>query len=227
MKTILITGANRGIGLEMAKQYLALGWQVIACCRNPRKATELSQLAQERLRIVKLDVAKPAQIQKLSEQLQNESIDILINNAGICGPSQESHEAVDPTEWLEVLQVNTIAPQLISQKLISQLARGQVKIIVNISSIYGSIEKNDGSHFFVYRSAKSALNSITKCLAKSLEKEGIAVIAIHPGSVKTDMNPSGRISPSESVEGIRKVLEKITLKDTGLFFSNQNERLPW
>lgn len=216
MKTVLITGASRGIGLELALQYFSEGWKVIACSRRPKDIPGFISL--------KLDVTNEKDIQNLAKYLQNESIDLLINNAGISGPSNEEANRED---WLETFKVNTIAPVQIAHALLPQLEKGELKIIANISSVYGSIELNNRNDYYIHRSSKAALNAVTKCLANELREKEIIAVAIHPGSVKTDMNPSGKFSPQESATGIRKVLSSLSLNDTGSFRDYQNRPLPW
>ncbi len=222
MKTVLITGANRGIGLEMVRQYWSDGWRVIACCR-----TIDAQLDKDRMIHVKLDVTDVAQIKKLAAQLEKESIDILINNAGIRGPSNEELDLLSPSPWLKTLHVNTVGPFMIARTLLTQIEKSHLKIIANISSAYGSIQLNNRRDCWVYRASKAALNAVTKCLAIDLQGKGIAVVSIHPGSVRTDMNPDGKITPSESVQGIKKVLHSVSLKDSGSFLNYKHELLPW
>lgn len=222
MKTVLITGANRGIGLEMVHQYGSDGWKVIACSRIIN-----SHLDNEKLKHVKLDVTDTSEIKNLATQLEGESIDILINNAGISGPSNEELDLFNPSEWMETFHVNTVGPYMIAKALSRQIGKSRLKVIANISSIYGSIQLNHKSDYCVYRASKTALNAVTKCLAGDFQEKGIVVVSIHPGSVRTDMNPDGRISPSESVQGIKKVLDSVSLKDSGSFINYNQERLPW
>lgn len=220
MKTVLITGANRGIGSEMVHQYWADGWKVIACSRTVKK-----HLDKDRLVHIELDVTNLSQIKNLAAQLEKESIDILINNAGISGPANE--ELFSSSDWIGTFHVNTIGPYMIARALLDQIERSHLKIIANISSAYGSIQLNNRGDYCVHRASKAALNAVTKCLSLDLQSKGIAVVSIHPGSVRTDMNPDGKISPSESVQGIKKVLDSMSLKDSGSFLNYKHEILPW
>lgn len=222
MKTVLITGANRGIGLELVHQYWSNGWRVIACCR-----TIQNQLNKDGLLFVKLDVTDTDQIKNLATELENESIDILINNAGIIGPSNDELKLFNSSGWIKTFQVNTIGPYMIVRTFLSQITKSHLKIVANISSAYGSIQLNNRGDYCVHRTSKAALNAVTKCLAVDLQPQGVTVVSIHPGSVKTDMNPEGKMNPSESVEGIRKVLDSVTLKDSGSFLNFKGESLPW
>lgn len=233
MDTILITGANRGIGLELAKQYLNAGWQVIACCRDPANANELNKLAHQQLEnkkllIAKLDVTHSEDIKRLANELKDFSIDICINNAGIWGPSDMSFGAIEPNSWLKAFEINTIAPLMLAQALINQIARSKHKIIANISSIMGSVSANTEGNTYVYRSSKAALNAVTKSLAIDLKPKDITVVALHPGWVKTAMGgPDAEISAEQSVAGIKKILSSLTLNDTGCFISYDDKVLSW
>ncbi|MBI5273369.1 MAG: SDR family oxidoreductase [Chlamydiia bacterium] len=225
-KTVLITGGNRGIGLEMVRQYSALGYRVIACCRNPQSAKELLQIAPYAL--LELDVMKLEHIERIADQLKHETIDILINNAGITGPPNEEFNWKNPAPWLEGLHVMTLAPYIMAQALQLQLEKSSSKLVVNISSVYGSIALNQGKgDYLIYRSSKAALNATTKCLANHWKEKGIVVLALHPGFVKTEMNPYGKISVSTSVKEIRKTLSLVTKKDTGTFIDYLGNPIPW
>ena len=232
MPSILITGANRGLGLEMTKQYLQDGWQVIAFCRSPSKASELIDLeskAKGQLRILELDVNDANAISSLPSRLQNQSIDILINNAGILKTLSKNLDDISPEAWLESFRVNTIAPALIAKSLSGLIAAGQQKIIVNLSSHLGSISLVSDPTYLLYGSTKAALNYVTKSLAVELKSnKGIIVISIHPGWVKTDMGgDNAQLMPVESVTGIRKVLRNLTLKQSGSFYDYSGKIIPY
>ncbi len=231
MPSILITGANRGLGLEMTKQYLQDGCQVIACCRSPSKASELIDLenkAKGQLRILELDVNDANAISSLPSRLQNQSIDILINNAGILKTLSKNLDDISSEAWLESFRVNTIAPALIAKSLSGLIAAGQQKIIVNLSSHLGSISLASDPTYLLYGSSKAALNYVTKSLAVELKSSGIMVISIHPGWVKTDMGgDNAQLMPAESVAGIRKVLKNLTLKQSGAFYDYSGKIIPY
>lgn len=221
MKTILITGANRGIGLELVKQYLADDWQVIACSRHP-----LNLPKNEKLQWYSLDVTDANAIVELSNKLKNIPIDVLYNNAGVWGGQGFGETSAE--EWMNVLRVNTIAPLLMAQAFIKQLAAGKVKIIVNMSSGMASISENTDGGAYSYRSSKAALNMLTKTLAIDLKSQGITVVSMDPGWVKTDMGGKGaQITPEESVQGIRRVLKSLTPKESGSFLSYRGNMHEW
>lgn len=231
MKTILITGANRGIGLELTRQYLASGCRVIACCRNPQHAEELKTMAanhSNQLIIQRLDVTNSDNIKQLSAQLDNESIDILINNAGVIGSHTNEFGAIDTAAWLDTLMVNTIAPTLVTQGLIHLVEKGKTKLIVNVSSKLGSISMNADSSYYYYRSSKAALNAITKNLSIDLKPKNITVISLHPGLVQTDMGgQDAPLKPDQSVKWIMQTINNINLKDSGSFFNYDGSKLTW
>lgn len=231
MKSILITGTSRGIGLEFVHHYAQQGWQVYAGCRNISQASSLKNLANEykNIKILDLDVSKPEQIEKLAKALFNIPIDILINNAGLLEPDPKAFGEVEATPWLEILKVNTIAPLLMCQAFLPNLQLGQLKIIANISSSMGSIAENDSGGYYMYRSSKAALNALTKNMAIDLKPYDITVISLHPGWVRTDMGgPNAFIDVQQSVQGLTRILENPNLgQHSGEFFNYKNELIRW
>ena len=226
MQTVLITGANRGIGLEFARQYAADGWSVIACCRKPAAAKDLKTLEGE-VRIEKLDVASDSSISALARSLKNQPIDVLINNAGIYGGKQDFGNT-DAKNWLEVMQVNVIAPLHMLEALAGNLAAGKGKKVLSITSKMGSIGDGPSGGGYIYRSSKAALNMTMASAAKDLKRHGITVIVAHPGWVATDMGGKGApLMVETSVAGLRKVIAKLTKSDTGKFFNYSGEEIPW
>ncbi len=230
MPTVLITGANRGIGLALARGYLAEGWRVHACCRQPGKAKDLKALqaaAGDRLAIHRLDVTDGLKVANLARELAEESLDLLINNAGISGPRSGFGET-DYDRWQPVFAVNTFAPLRMAERFVEQVARSERKLIVNISSIMGSIAENAGSKSIIYRASKAALNQVSKSLAVALGPRGITVILFHPGWVSSDMGGSeAPVAPEDSAAGMRAVIEGVTAEDNGRFFNYKGEELPW
>ena len=230
MPTVLITGANRGIGLEFARSFADDGWQVRACCRNPDKAKELKSLcagSDGAATLHRLDVTDGLKAASLARELADEPIDILLNNAGIAGPRTGFGET-DYDEWLPVFAVNTLAPMRLAERFVNHVARSDRKLIVNISSSMGSIGDNSGSGAYIYRSSKAALNMVTKCLSIDLAGRGICVVAFHPGWVQTDMGGKGAaIAPAESVRGMRAVIDRLSVRDTGGFFNYDGSKIPW
>jgi len=223
MHTVLITGANRGIGLELVRQYAGDGWRVHACARDPKAATELAAIKGE-ITIHRLDVADERQIAHLVKELKGDAIDILINNAGVGGPD----DSTDPDEWLKVFRVNTIAPVRIAEALLPNLEMGGGRIVLSLTSRMGSIADNGSGGSYAYRTSKAALNAAMKSLAVDWKRRGIVVVVAHPGWVKTDMGgPSAQISPQRSVAGLRQKLLTLKPADSGSFFNYDGSALPW
>lgn len=229
MKTVLITGANRGIGLGFATYYANSGWHVYACCRSPEEAVSLKHLSDSTstVSLVSLDVTQFSDIQKLPQTLESKPIDLLINNAGILG-DHESFETTDPNFWLKAFEVNAIAPFLIAKALLPNLQLGQSKLIANISSRLGSMDENQSGGYYCYRSSKAALNAVTKSMSVDLKNKNIIVIALHPGWVKTDMGgKDAQIPIEESVDGLAKIFDTMQLKNSGQFINYQGNLLNW
>jgi NAD(P)-dependent dehydrogenase (short-subunit alcohol dehydrogenase family) len=223
MPTVLISGANRGIGLELARQYKKDGWRVIGTAREPAKSTELKALGAE---IHGLDVTDHAAVERLGRELAKESIDVLIANAGVSGQRDMTPETLDEAQWLETFRVNAIAPLALAGAFHAQVARSSQKKIIGISSILGSIASNTTGGMYGYRSSKAALNAAWRSLAADW-KEVIAVV-LHPGWVRTDMGGDGAdIAAEESVTGLRRVIAGLKQADSGAFFSYDGAKLPW
>ena len=226
MPTVLITGANRGLGLEFARSYAADGWRVHACCRHPEKAKPLKAVEGD-LVVRKLDVTDGLRVAGLARELADEAIDVLLNNAGVYGPRSDFGET-DFDDWLDVLKINTIAPLRMAERFVEQVARSDRKLIVSISSGMGSIAMNDEGGRYPYRTSKAALNMVVKGLAADLAARGIIAVALSPGWVQTDMGgPNADLTPEESVAGMRAVINGLTPDDSGRFFNYQSEDRPW
>ena len=229
-RTILITGANRGIGLELSEQFAEDGWQVLACCRNPADAGQLQALSERGLAIElhALDVTDYAQMATLSDQLANRSIDILLSNAGIYGSKGASFGEIEAEEWRQVLEVNTIAPLMLVQAFVEQVAASQQKLVAVISSKVGSIADNSSGGSYIYRSSKTAVNQVVKSLSIDLSDRDISVISLHPGWVQTEMGgPNAEISTDESVSGLKSILQSAGLAQSGQFIEFNGNSIPW
>lgn len=232
MNTVLITGANRGIGLEFARQYAADGWQVVACCRQPQQAEALNRLAdqyKDRFSIHRLDVRELAETDQLSHKLQDLPIDILINNAGVYPHAQNGEfDRISYDDWMEAFRVNTFAPLKMVEALIEQIACSQLKIVATITSKMGSIADNQRGGSYIYRSSKAAVNMVVKSLAIDLQPRGIIAVLLHPGWVQTDMGGRGAlISTKQSVTGMKSILDRVTHSDTGKFIAYDGQHIPW
>jgi|KBSMisStandDraft_5_1062788.scaffolds.fasta_scaffold105041_2 NAD(P)-dependent dehydrogenase (short-subunit alcohol dehydrogenase family) len=226
MSTVLVTGANRGIGLEFVRQYASNGARVIACAREPGRAKELNKLAANSdVQLHALDTSDFKACAALRKQLASEVIDIIINNAGYYGPKKQSADDMDFEGWAYTFAVNTMGPLALAQALHANLKRGREKKIVSISSGMASTEENGGGSL-AYRASKAALNNVMKSLSVDLRHDGIIAVVLDPGWVKTDMGGTNAPTPPEqSVSGMRKVIAGLTLADSGKFLRwNGGER---
>ena len=225
MPTLLVTGANRGLGLALLRTFAADAWRIHACCRQPDKAKDLKAVAGD-IRVHRLDVTDGLRVAGLARELADEPVDILINNAGVYGPRTGFGET-DYDDWSKVLAVNTLAPLRLVERFVEHVGRSGRKLIVNVSSRMGSVSQNAGGAY-VYRSSKAALNSVTKGLAADLAERGITVVAVHPGWVQTDMGGAeADISAEESAGGLRRVIDGLTPEDSGRFLNHDGTEIPW
>jgi NAD(P)-dependent dehydrogenase (short-subunit alcohol dehydrogenase family) len=233
--TVLITGANRGIGLEYVRQYAARGWNVIATARKPDEAAELKALAagNPRIAIEKLDVADYAAVDALAAKYQGRPIDILVNNAGITGDfaNQIPGKKMDWAVFEHVLKTNVIAPLKIADAFLPHVQASGQKKIVNVSSSEGSIGSVNAGRMPFYRASKAALNMEMRNLALLLKGRGIAVAMINPGPVDTDMMaglPKQMLrSKEDAVTDLIRITDQLTLENTGGFWDFTGQPLPW
>ena len=223
-RTVLVTGANRGLGLEFARQYKEAGWRVIGTARDPEEAQELEALG---VRIMQLDVADQQSVDALAAALGDEPIDLLINNAGIF-PRVGTLDEIDFDDYERTLAVNTIGPVRVTRALLPNLRRGQLKMVAGLSSNLGSIAENERGNFYGYRESKAGLNMFTKTLAAELGPEGFICVVLTPGWVQTDMGgPNATLTPAESIAGMKAVLDRLTPADNGTFWSYNGSQMPW
>ena len=231
METVLITGANRGIGLELTKRYLEAGNRVLACCREPAKATRLQALATAggALTIYGVHVADAESVSALARQIGDAPLDILINNAGMPGPApkRQSLESMDFDGWTETFAVNTMAPLRMLQTFRANLKKGTNPRAITITSQMGAIAF-EMPVMYAYCASKAAVNKVMKMASVELAKDGIAVGLVHPGFVRTDMGgPSAEISVEESAAGIMAVIAGTSLATTGRFMKWKGDEHPW
>jgi len=238
MSSVLVTGANRGLGLAFAHHYGSDGWQVTAACREPEAARELQRLAEKtdgQVTIEKLDVLDHEAIDALAARLRGRSLDLLINNAGIVGPfpyaehlERQRFGTLDYDLWGEVIRTNSIAPAKIAEAFLDSLLLGQNPKIVSISSTVGS-NAECTIPTYLYGSSKAALNKIMTMLAETLRKHGIIVALLCPGHTKTRMGleTNASIEVEESVTGMCKIIDRLTMSDTGTFTRYDGEKIAW
>lgn len=226
MPTVIITGANRGIGLELARQYSTDGWTIIATAREPAKATDLAALPGVEVKALAVDDS--AAIAAFATSLSGRDIDLLINNAGIMGPDlpAQSCDGIDAEGWLQTMQVNALAPILLSLAVKPFLAPGAK--IATISSQLGSIAENESGGMYAYRASKAAVNMGNRSLAADLRDDGVTCLVLHPGWVQTDMGGTkAPVKAPDSAAGLRRVIAAATLADSGSFIAYDGRRLPW
>ncbi|WP_394144429.1 SDR family oxidoreductase [Vibrio atypicus] len=226
MKTVLITGANRGIGLSLVKLYVQQGWQVQATYRSEHNAQELLNLGHQHLICHELEVTDYPAVSTLAEQLP--AIDLLINNAGYYGPKGYGFGNTDVNEWRKVFEINSIAPLKLVEALYPNLQQGQLKKVACLSSKVGSMTENTSGGGYIYRSSKAALNSVVKSLSNDLSPNGFTVIALHPGWVQTEMGgPNALIDTETSAKGLALVIDSVEPAHSGEFINFDGTRLPW
>lgn len=232
MPSILITGSNRGLGLEWTRQYARLDWQVYATCRNPDEADDLIQLKHDypNIELHRLDVTHPDEISALAETLQDQAIDILLNNAGVY-LEKFKHSTLayaDYPKWEETFRVNCLGAVRITEAFSNHVARSEKRLVVAVTSHMGSIAEIESPGSYAYRSSKAALNAAMKGVSLELQQQNMGVLLLHPGWVKTRMGgPGALITTTESVDGMRAVIESFDLHKSGNFYRFDGSVIPW
>lgn len=235
MPAALITGANRGIGYQHARQYAEQGWHVYACARNPEDSAGLNALVQQHqatVQLCKLDVTDHGAIDKLADELRGQAIDVLLNNAGIFGPlgapagmAYQSLANMDYDIWRNILEVNLLAPFKVATAFHDHIAASSMRLLVMMSSALASISDNQG-HSYAYRSSKAGLNMLTKGMAA--EWQDVIVIAMAPGWCKTDLGGADALlDPADSVRDQQQTFESLTAADSGRFIDMHGRSVPW
>lgn len=226
MPTILIAGANRGLGLALAREYAGSRWSVIGTSRQPRMAKDLRAL--KAVDVAQLDVTSMASISRLARRLRDRPIDVLLCNAGaLGGASQLGH--VDAAEFLALMQTNALGPLRLAEALLPQIAAGRQRKIIAISSRMGSIGSGiDENGQYAYRCSKAALNMVMATMAFDLRAHRVTTAVLHPGWIKTDMGGAlAEIPAADSAHGIRRVIASLRRRDSGGFFTWLGEPIPW
>ncbi len=219
MATVLITGASRGIGRELADQYADDGWEVIRTCRDPAGAGMIDA--------IKLDVTDPEDVCDLAMHLKDRPIDVLINNAGVIGQRDSAIGRIDYALWEDVFRVNTLAPIRVAEAVAENVAASDGKTMVFVSSVMGSIASNGGG-YYPYRSTKAALNAAMVSLSLELAPRGVICVSMHPGWVRTDMGgPTAAVAVPDSASGIRRVVRGLSSTDNGRFYDYTGEEIAW
>ena len=248
MRRVVMTGANRGLGLEFVRQYLARGDRVFAAARRPEASSALRELAagngRERLTLLALDVADAESIRAAHEKVRSavDGLDVLINNAGVYTGAARGGASTSDAErreaeklgeltfedGMDVLRVNAVAPVIIAQQFRDLLRAGERPCVVNISSGYGSVSSNNGGFPYHYSASKAALNMYMRSLAGDVKKDGIVCVLMDPGWVRTDMGgPDATLSVEQSVGGMVKVIDKLSDHDNGQFLTWDGGKQPW
>jgi NAD(P)-dependent dehydrogenase (short-subunit alcohol dehydrogenase family) len=232
MPRVLITGANRGLGLEFCKQYAAEGWQVFATCRDAvaARAGALGRLAvgaDEGFEIQDLDVTDGDSVSAAAAAHGDQPVDLLLNNAGVIGDRASRLGAMDYQAWQRCLEINVLGPMRVAEAFVDAVASGRQKLIVTISSGMGSLSETSGGQV-IYRSSKAAVNMVVRDLAFELEGRGITCVAMHPGWVSTDMGGSAAtLTPEQSVTALRRTIAGFGPDHTGRFFNYDGQERAW
>ena len=231
MKTVLITGANRGIGLEHTRAFAARGIRVFAAARSPDDADALNALATihaDMVSVLGYDADDPESPALLKAVLGDTPIDLLLANAGAMGGSNQSFGSVDIDDVLQLVRVNSLAPLKLVEALAENVARSARKLIAFQSSKMGSIGDNASGGYYAYRISKAAVNMVAKGISSDLGSRGVIVVALHPGWVKTRMGgQSAPVSVEQCVAGEQRLFDKLAMSDSGHFFNYDGTELPW
>jgi NAD(P)-dependent dehydrogenase (short-subunit alcohol dehydrogenase family) len=225
MPTVLITGAARGLGLDFVRQYAAKGWKVHACARDPAAASVTAVKGDVQRH--KLEVTDYEAVAALAKKLAGETIDVLINNAGVAGREAGTLGSIDPAVWRHTFEVNALAPLMMAEAFVEHVARSTDRKMIAISGRLGSIGLNDGSRY-AYRARKAALNMQWTSLAKDTAGKGLICVVLHPGWVQTDMG--GKAAPltvEQSVPAMVKVIDGLKSNDTGRFVNYDGSAIVW
>jgi NAD(P)-dependent dehydrogenase (short-subunit alcohol dehydrogenase family) len=230
-RSVLVTGANRGLGLEFVRQYAQAGWKTYAGCRSPKSAKELKALQEQQaelITVLPLDVTDAASVRTAAEKLRGEPIDLLLNNAGVGSPPAQKIGSLDYAAWSRVLDANVLGPARMIEAFVENVAKGRDKRIVTVTSRMGSIADNSSGGSYAYRSSKAGVNAVVKSFSIDLAPRGITCVVVHPGWVRTEMGGAGgKLAPAESVKALRGLIADLKPADAGKFFNVDGQELPW
>jgi NAD(P)-dependent dehydrogenase (short-subunit alcohol dehydrogenase family) len=235
MPTAVITGANRGLGLELSRQYIEDGWQVYAINRSSSDAMR-ELMKSNRLVVIDADLTNDDSLRAAAAQVDVAAIDLLVNNAGMMGDgsfaeigfSYQTFGTFDRDEWHRIFDINICTPMALTELLVDKLEAADLGCVVTLSSELGSNEHNTMGNFYPYRASKAAVNSMMKSMGYNLKDRGIVAVAIQPGWVRTDMGgPKGALEAGDSIRGVRETLSKLTLEDNGKLFNYDGEEAPY
>ena len=236
MSTVLVTGANRGLGLEFVRQYAADEWEVLATARQPEKSEELKKLAgaKKNVRILGLEIVSDESVDALVDNLDGKAIDVLILNSGVYPREGQNIGQIDYEGWREAFETNVLGTMRVIEALLENVSASERKQIAAISTSMASLRAVQGGSVaqagtsYQYRSTKTALNMAMSILAKELEPRGVSVVMFDPGWVKTDMGgPHAQLTPEESIGGMRKVLSGDAMRISGKFLGHDGSVRPW
>ena len=230
MPVALITGANRGLGFEFVRQYVADGWRVFATCRNPAAARALNDLAEGsggRVGVAAIDVTDAESVRRAAREVED-AVDVLINCAGIIGASGQRAGHVDYESWSRVLDVNTMGPLRVLEAFLDHVGRSERKLAITITSGMGSLADNTSGGSIAYRTSKAAVNMVMRSAALDLKPRGVTCVVINPGWVKTDMGgPGAPLTPQQSVSAMRRLIATLGPQQSGKFFHYDGSEYPW
>ena len=227
MPTLLITGANRGLGLEFARQYAGAGWRVHAACREPVSAEALRALPGD-VTLHRLELTAPEQVLALVNTLAGEAIDVLVNNAGIAANEKTSLGDMNYAVWEHMMRVNVMGPLRVAEAFVPHVAKSSRRVMLFLSSRAGSITDNLSGGRYIYRSSKAALNAVVKSLAIDLQPQRVTCVAVHPGWVRTDMGGAGApIDAVASVTALRALIDRLEPHHNGHFLNYDGQELRW
>ena len=237
MPTALITGAGRGLGLEFTRQYAADGWHVFATCRDPAGARALRDIeagAKDRVRVLALDVTDHERIESLARELAGETIDLLLNNAGVMEPHDITFGNMDYEMWASIFDINLLAPSHMAEAFVDHVAGSGRKLMVTLSSGLGSVALNQAGerlapgNLYMYRTSKAAVNMVMRGLSFELKDRGVTAVVVSPGHVRTDMGgPKAGLAAEESIAALRNLIGGLSIADSGKFFYYNGEEHPW